>query len=420
MLKTEVGEFPGVNVRLPQGHLQRAGVTREITPESEERKRLDVSDLSQLSPDGRVVFLEYVIGEEHSYLFVITLQPRSQISDPERQVAVTVHPLNLKRGAKLTNLVVNLRKRMEAEWPLPLAESQELYQHLVAPAEKALRGRTVICIVPDGDLWDVPFAALQKPDGRYLIETHAVFYAPSLTSLKGVVERAQKRQPPPPNQLLAMAPFAYSQGQRRNRVHKLSLCDAFPPLPASAGEVNEVAALFGAKPYLRRTATEFLAKRAADSARILHFATHGVYFPPNPMSSGILLASGPDEQEDCFLEAREILYLDLNADLVVLSACETAQGKIRSGEGALGLSWALFVAGSTSNVLSQWKVADESTARLMVEFYRRLLSGARNWPSTMGKAEALRQAQLKLLRAADKKWEHPYFWAPFILMGEWR
>jgi CHAT domain-containing protein len=116
---------------------------------------------------------------------------------------------------------------------------------------------------------------------------------------------------------------------------------------------------------------------------------------------------------------------NLNAELAVLSACETARGKIHSGEGMLGLSWAFFVANCPAIVVSQWEVADESTAALMVEFYRQLKSALSDAntvsgqsPARITKAEALRQAQLALLQT--EQWKHPFYWAPFILIGDWR
>jgi CHAT domain-containing protein len=108
------------------------------------------------------------------------------------------------------------------------------------------------------------------------------------------------------------------------------------------------------------------------------------------------------------LEAREVLDLELNADLVVLSACETARGQLSRGEGVLGMSWAFFVAGCPSTIVSQWKVTDVSTAQLMAVFYRNLKAGK-------GKAESLRQAQLSLL--CSRPYQHPFYWSLFILIG---
>jgi CHAT domain-containing protein len=202
---------------------------------------------------------------------------------------------------------------------------------------------------------------------------------------------------------------------------KGSVLGGFDELEHAEEAAQAVAALFGnrARVYLGAEATEQRAKEEIPHYPLLFFYTHGVFEPANPMYSRILLTQGPGQPamlgqgppEDGCLEGREIVDLGLNAELAVLAACETARGDIRSGEGILGLSWALFVAGCPSSVISQWKVADESTAELMVQFYTNLQAG-------MSKAEALRQAQLTLRQS--EKWAHPFYWSPFILVGEWR
>jgi CHAT domain-containing protein len=158
----------------------------------------------------------------------------------------------------------------------------------------------------------------------------------------------------------------------------------------------------------------------------VHLATHAVLNDANPMYSQIILSQVErGEGDDGLLEAWEIMKLDLTAELVVLSACETGRGRIGAGEGVIGLSWALFVAGSPATVVSQWKVASGGTTELMVEFYRNLRAGdddaspaaaaARN-PHVATKAEALRRAALKLLRS--EKYKDPFYWAGFVLVGD--
>jgi len=157
-------------------------------------------------------------------------------------------------------------------------------------------------------------------------------------------------------------------------------------------------------------------KKDGGRYRILHFATHGIYDSANPMYSGIMLA--PGEHEDGFWSAREIASTELNVDLVVMSACETARGQVTPGEGILGLSWALFVAGNRSSVLGQWKVDDTGTAELMTEFYGGIRLSIANGSTSLGLATALQAAQRKL--AAEKQWAHPYYWSSFVLVGDWR
>ena len=143
---------------------------------------------------------------------------------------------------------------------------------------------------------------------------------------------------------------------------------------------------------------------------MLHLAAHGVLDDVNPLYSRFLLAT-ESNSEDGFLEAREIMKLDLHADLAVLSACQTARGQVASGEGLIGMSWALFIAGTSTTVVSQWKVDSASTARLMIDFHRNLQSEK----GRSGAAEALRKAALKLM--ADPKYRHPFFWSGFVVVG---
>ena len=159
-------------------------------------------------------------------------------------------------------------------------------------------------------------------------------------------------------------------------------------------------------------AKEKVVKAEAWQYPILHFATHGLLDDNNPLYSRLVLSSS-SEDDDGLLEAREILKLGLHADLAVLSACQTARGHFAPGEGLIGMSWAFFIAGTSTTVVSQWKVDSGSTALLMVDFHRRLQSS--KGQAGAGKAEALRQAALKLM--SDPKYRHPFFWSGFVVVG---
>jgi CHAT domain-containing protein len=128
------------------------------------------------------------------------------------------------------------------------------------------------------------------------------------------------------------------------------------------------------------------------------------------------MSQGGEAGEDGLLEAWEIMKLELKADLVVLSACETARGRIGAGEGMIGLTWALFVAGSPATLVSQWKVDSLATKELMLDFHRNLRTGIGNPQSRFVKAEALRQAALKMMRTPN--YNHPFHWASFVLIGK--
>jgi len=188
------------------------------------------------------------------------------------------------------------------------------------------------------------------------------------------------------------------------------------PLPEAEEEVKALGRLYGAsrsKVYVGAEAREDRVKSEASRARILHFATHGILNNALPMYSHLALADG-GAGEDGLLEAWELMQLDLRADLVVLSACETARGRIGAGEGMIGFSWAMFLAGVPSIVVSQWKVETAATRDLMVNFHRNLIA-TKSKPT---KAEALRQAALKLMKTPETS--HPFYWAGFVLVGDGR
>jgi CHAT domain-containing protein len=174
------------------------------------------------------------------------------------------------------------------------------------------------------------------------------------------------------------------------------------------------------KVYIGAEASEERAKAEAGGYRILHLATHGILNNSSPMYSHLLLAqsegAGNKSGEDGLLEAWEIMKLDLNTDLTVLSACETARGRVGAGEGMIGLSWALFVAGCPTSVVSQWKVDSASATELMLEFHRRLKSQMGSPVAPISAARALREAALKLQRT--KEYRHPFYWAGFVVTGK--
>jgi CHAT domain-containing protein len=205
-------------------------------------------------------------------------------------------------------------------------------------------------------------------------------------------------------------------------VKSLFMDEELVPLPEAERQVNKLAKLYGAtgsKVYVGADATEDRFKAEASRCRILHLATHSIVNEASPLYSQIVLAQPKQgSSEDGLLEAWEIMNLDIKADLVVLSACETGRGRIGAGEGMIGLSWAFFVAGCPSSVVSQWKIEAASTTELMIEFHRGLKLKSDNPRSELTKADALRYAQLKLLRSAA--YRHPFYWAGFIITGDAR
>ncbi len=267
--------------------------------------------------------------------------------------------------------------------------SDRLYDLLIAPIEAWLRGRHLI-IVPTGPLHEVPFAALRNPRSeRYLVEDFSL----SLMPTAGALALSSEVSGRPRTEALVM-------GDSLTAEERLS---------GARREAVQVAALLGSEPLLGAHASEARLYESAASARLLHLATHGRYFPEQPYFSRILLSS--DSEHDGSLMVHETLdRLDLRGvELVVLSGCETALGEVSRGDDTVSLSGSFLVAGSRAVVSTLWKVNDEASADLMVSFYRHLLH------AEASPAEALRLAQLEVLASAQTS--APYFWAGFSVAG---
>ena len=210
--------------------------------------------------------------------------------------------------------------------------------------------------------------------------------------------------------------------QTAARAKAINRDEDLAPLPEAEKEVEALRRLYGAarsKVYVGTEAREDRIKTDAGRYGILHFATHGSLNEASPMYSHLVLSqteAGADE--DGLLETWEIMNLDLKARLVVLSACETARGKVTAGEGVIGLAWAVFVAGCPATVVSQWKVDSASTTELMLEFHRGLHAPNQHAAADVSTARALQQAALKLLRANE--YRHPFYWAGFLVIGDGR
>jgi CHAT domain-containing protein len=188
-------------------------------------------------------------------------------------------------------------------------------------------------------------------------------------------------------------------------------------LPETEVEVAAIAATNRTpmkKVLVGRRADEKTFKTLAPQYATIHLATHGVLDNKEPLNSYVLLTKTEDETEnDGLLHAREIIDLDLDADLAVLSACETGNGRISPGEGVIGMSWAFLVAGARSVVVSQWRVNSASTARLMENFYQ--VTARQSDLNGRNKSQAIREASLRLLK--DRRYRHPFYWAGFVLVS---
>ena len=293
------------------------------------------------------------------------------------------------------------------------ALARRLHDLILGPAAAELQARTNLVIVPDGPLWDVPFQAFEPGPRHYVIETHAVSYAPSLTALREMSKhsRVSPGRPGAGGTLLALGNPALS-AQTTSEIKEVFMDADLAPLPRAETQVRELARIYGpaqSKIYTGTEASEDRLKSEAPGAGVLHIAAHGIVNNTSPMYSQLVLSRGEGSQDDGVLETWEIMNMELKADLVVLAACDTARGRYGAGEGMIGLSWAFFIAGCPTTVVSQWSVESESTSRLMVEFHRNLRLG-------LSRAEALRRAELKLLKG-EPRYRDPFYWAPFVVIG---
>ena len=370
---------------------------------------INVEELALLLPDATSALLEYVVTDDATYLFVVT-KPQGRAGAETNVFTIPIKQTDLAKQ------VEGFRRRL-AERNLGFrASAHKLYDLLLKPAQALLRGKSSLVIAPDDRLWELPFQALLDEGGRYLIERSAVSYAPSLTVLREMRARSDKRRAEAaPSTLLALGnPLI---GQETVERARLTMRDeTLYPLPEAEAEVRALGRLYGArrsKVYIGAEAREDRLKSEAGQSRILHFATHGVLNNAAPLYSYLALARG-DKNEDGLLEAWELMQLDLKADLAVLSACETARGRTSAGEGVIGLTWALFVAGTPATVVSQWEVESASTRDLMLGFHRQLQAPRAAGKQT--KAEALRRAALKLMKNPETN--HPFYWAGFVLVGD--
>jgi CHAT domain-containing protein len=352
--------------------------------------------------DERTALLEFFLGKESSYLFVVTRD------------GLAAHALPPK--AEIARLVAAVRDAVDQAGRLGARhyadEAYRLYTALALSAAE-LRDKPNWIVAPDEVLHLLSFEVLltrQAEDGGalgrdlpYLIREHAVSYVPSASVLAQLL-RAHRAAGGGASQAKTFVGFGDPGA---------GALDPRRPLPGARDEVGSIAGLFAADRALVFTGAEATEDRVKTSpavtwARYLHFASHGILDEEQPARSGLQLARAAGSVEDGLLQVREVFNLELHADLVVLSACQTGLGKQVSGEGLIGMTRAFLYAGAASVVVSLWQVDDASTADLMVSFYRHLQESG-------DKAAALRLAKLDLIAAG---YSRPYYWAPFILIGQ--
>lgn len=359
-------------------------------------KPVEIAEVGNLLNE-KSALLEYMVADDEILLFVFTKS--------ESRVEFKTYRIAAKHD-ELAKSISRFRRMLAERNVLFASESRKLYDLLLRPAAEQLAGKTNLIIVPDDGLWELPFQALQASENHYVLDDASVSYAPSMTILREL-QRGENQNDSNSKTVLAF-------GNPSNGAMK-TLNTNFASLPEAEKQTLALKNLYGAnhaRIFNREEADEAVLKReTAKGFSILHLATHGVLDNNSPLNSYVLLASNQTTNDDGKLEAWEILEMSLKSELVMLSACETARGQARSGEGLIGLAWSLMVAGARNVAVTQWKVESSSTTNLTLEFYKTLkqTGGAE-------KAEALRQAELKLRR--NPLTAHPFYWAGFVLIGE--
>jgi CHAT domain-containing protein/tetratricopeptide (TPR) repeat protein len=430
---------------------------------------LSLADVQQQVLDDKTVLLEYNLGQQNSYLWAVTQAGVSLYKLPAR-ATVDQQAIDLRAQlvpAKLRTRLVGADVASGQTRGLGLSAapadnaavtafsnaSNALYKTVVEPAAKDIGDKRIL-VVADGSLNYVPFEALVSASGGadysalpYLVKTNEIVYSPSASVISVIRKQSQKAAG---KGMLLIADPVFNSGDPRARgaaataatggdTRGLGLSSAIkdvggeaPSTSGSAGAGLPLARLMGtrteaeqigqivktsggtAETWLDLNANEAnVATKDLKNYRVVHIATHGLLNAERPQFTGLVLSLVGNKTGDGFLRTDEIFNLNLGSPLVMLSACETGLGKEKKGEGIIGLTRAFMYAGAPTVGVSLWSVADRSTADLMTGFYKRMLTGT-GAPA----ASAMRQAQMDMI--AGKKYAAPFYWAPFVLVGDWR
>ena len=362
---------------------------------------------AELAGSG-VAMLEYMLGDRGSVVWVITAEGVKMIDLPARgRIESAIRTFRAAAGNGEQTAGLDSAARL-------------LFRLLLAPVVGELGGLRRLVIVPDGLLHYLPFEALVG-HSRRVLEDFTIAYAPSATAYSLMMRAKWERPRTTGRELLAFGDPQFRATGHRSNVEGPALVRSiyrsagftFPPLPNSRAEVAGIARLFPEgqqKTYVGATATKASLFSEKLDYRRLHFATHAVLDERTPAQCGIALTPDGSKDDDGILRMNEIVDMKLNADLVVLSACQSGLGKLVRGEGMIGLTRAFLYAGAGSVVVSLWKVDDLATSRFMQKFYKRMQEGA-------GIPDALRQAKLDMLSSGVPAYRNPFYWAPFVVTG---
>ena len=437
-------------------------------------KPLSLADVQGNVLDDQTALLEYSLGSENSYLWVVTKNGVALYKLPAKPVLdklatdlrAQLIPSKLQRRIVGIDVMADSQRGLGVS-ATPFAEdaasfipaSNALYKAVIEPAAPVI-GEKRLLIVADGALNYVPFEALVKsPDSAdysslaYLIKSNEIIYAPSASVVGAIRQQDNNRGG---RAMLIVADPVFNSNDARahgaaapansSETRGLGIQSALTDVAGQDASPTADSAKMQGLPLARlagtRTEAEQIVKLAKTSGtqadvwldldasednldardvskyRILHIATHGLLNAERPQFTGLVLSLIGNKSEDGFLRTDEVFNLRLGSPLVMLSACETGLGKEKRGEGVMGLTRAFMYAGAPTVGVSLWSVADNSTAELMTDFYKRLLVSPANTSASVSASAAMRDAQLAMI--AGKKYSAPFYWAPFVLVGDWR
>ncbi len=368
--------------------------------------------------DDNSVLLDYSVGKQESLLFAISL----------KGLQLYKLPGEARLNQQIQELLETLQK------PEPVWEATDsaysrygtlasaLYQQILQPAEADLKNKSRVMIAADGALNYLPFEILLTEKAGpakidfsklpYFALHREIQYVPSISALAAIVQNAKESRAEVRKSFIAFADPLGAKGSTTRPVGIRDWSGSLSELPYARVEVEQISRLYPKEKtsiFIGKDASESNAKTMRlDEFPTVHLASHGLIDEERPQLSSVVLNAG-SPQEDGYLTMREVFELKLNADLVVLSACKTGLGKQIRGEGVTGLARAFFCAGASSILVSLWNVNDRSTADFMTDFYSNYIQ------RKMSKTASLKEARLKMIRG--KKYSHPYYWSPFILIG---
>ncbi len=356
-----------------------------------------------LQPDE--LLLEFVLDEPSSYCLMI-----SRSSARLRKLA----------GRADVDRNVDLLLKTVRDGQASATSARRLYELLLKPVDEETRRFQRLIIVPDGSLHRIPFEVLTDESGKVILQSHIVSYAPSGSVL--TLLRTRKSLDGGQLPLLAVSASSGDQGSSaanssakvfgtvERGVYDIEKTEMVP-LPAANGEVREIAGILGSQSIVLINATEADVKaQPLHKFAVLHFAVHGLTSTKYPDRSTLILRSDETRREDGLLQAREILTLRLDADLVTLSACDSGSGLVAGQEGVASLARPFLVAGARSVVANLWGANDDFSRTLMKAFYTHLAAG-------LDDGAALREAKMEMIqRFGDRA--TPYLWGGFIVVGD--